>query len=222
MTLRRERLRKLITAAFIFAVLFLIVAVLIETGHIAWFDDAVIPAVQGLENDGLTRVMKWFTFLGSSLMAVILSVLAFFFLMVVLKHRRELLMFLTAVGGSELWNLLLKYAIQRDRLQYAPVDRDYGLQFSERPFDGSLFAVRRVCFFGVEAHPFSCWKNRHDRGRGCVNAPDRHQPDLFGGSLPERRAWRIFGERRMADGFDSVVRKILEAFRKLAWKASLA
>ncbi|GIO68408.1 phosphatase PAP2 family protein [Paenibacillus sp. FSL M7-1455] len=115
MTLRRERLRKLITAAFIFAVLFLIVAVLIETGHIAWFDDAVISAVQGLENDGLTRVMKWFTFLGSSLMAVILSVLAFFFLMVVLKHRRELLMFLTAVGGSELWNLLLKYAIQRDR-----------------------------------------------------------------------------------------------------------
>jgi len=115
MALRRERHRKPLITAFIFAALFFIVTIMITTDHIAWFDDAVIRAVQGMENESLTSVMKFFTFIGSSLMAVILSVLAFFFLMVVLKHRSELIMFLVAVGGSEVWNLLLKHIIQRAR-----------------------------------------------------------------------------------------------------------
>ncbi|MDR0268433.1 phosphatase PAP2 family protein [Paenibacillus sp.] len=115
MNLQHSRINKLVTASIIFGVLFAIITVLVVTDHMAWFDDAVISAVQGLENDWLTSMMKFFTFIGSSLMSVIIFVLVFFFLMIVLKHRRELIMFLIAVGGSELWNLILKDIIQRAR-----------------------------------------------------------------------------------------------------------
>ncbi|GIO30112.1 MULTISPECIES: phosphatase PAP2 family protein [Paenibacillus] len=112
---RRGPIKIALIAGLVFGVLFIAVTILIVTGRIAPFDDAVIAAVQGMENDRLTSVMKFFTFLGSSFMAVILSVAAFLFLMIVLKHRRELLMFVVAVGGSELWNVLLKNLVQRAR-----------------------------------------------------------------------------------------------------------
>ncbi|MEC0238949.1 phosphatase PAP2 family protein [Paenibacillus dokdonensis] len=115
MDLQHRRLKKLAMTSLILGILFVIVTILIVTSHIAWFDNAVISAVQGLETDWLTTVMKVFTFIGSSLMATILSVLAFLFLMVVMKHRRELIMFLVAVGGSEIWNVVLKNIIQRAR-----------------------------------------------------------------------------------------------------------
>ncbi|MDR9854432.1 phosphatase PAP2 family protein [Paenibacillus sp. VCA1] len=112
---RRGPIKIALIAGLVFGVLFIAVTLLIVTGRIAPFDDAVIAAVQGMENDRLTSVMKFFTLLGSSLMAVILSVAAFLFLMIVLKHRRELLMFVVAVGGSEFWNVLLKNLVQRAR-----------------------------------------------------------------------------------------------------------
>ncbi|MWV43667.1 phosphatase PAP2 family protein [Paenibacillus sp. HJL G12] len=115
MNLHQNRLRKLTMTSLILGVFFIIMTILIVTNHIAWFDNAVISAVQGMETGWLTSFMKVFTFIGSSLMAVVLSALAFFFLMIVMKHRRELIMFVVAVGGSEIWNLILKNIIQRAR-----------------------------------------------------------------------------------------------------------
>ncbi|MCJ8010499.1 phosphatase PAP2 family protein [Paenibacillus sp. KQZ6P-2] len=115
MNLHQNRLRKLAITSLILGVLFVITTILIETNHIAWFDNAVISLVQGLETPWLTSVMKFFTFIGSSLMASVLSLLAFFFLMVVLKHRRELILFVLVVGGSEIWNIILKNFFQRPR-----------------------------------------------------------------------------------------------------------
>ena len=115
MKLQRSRLKKLAVTGLILGLLFVIMTILIVTDHIAWFDTAVISAVQGMETGWLTTWMKFFTFLGSSLMASVLSVLAFIFLMVVMKHRRELILFLVAVGGSEVWNIILKNVIHRAR-----------------------------------------------------------------------------------------------------------
>lgn len=115
MNSKRNRLKKLTLTSLILGCLFIVITICIETNHIAWFDNAVISAVQGLESPWLTKVMKFFTFIGSSLMATLLSVVAFLFLMVVLKHRRELILFLVSVGGSELWNIILKNWFQRQR-----------------------------------------------------------------------------------------------------------
>ncbi|MBE9913864.1 phosphatase PAP2 family protein [Paenibacillus donghaensis] len=115
MNLRRGRPDKLVIISIISGVIFIMIMLLVITNNIAWFDDAIISLVQGLENDRLTSFMKFLSFIGSSLMSVMIFVLVFLFLMIVLKHRRELIMFLVTVGGSELWNLILKNIIQRAR-----------------------------------------------------------------------------------------------------------
>ncbi|UYO07950.1 phosphatase PAP2 family protein [Paenibacillus sp. PSB04] len=101
--------------SLVLGVLFVIMMVLVGADRIAWFDQSIIDAVQGMENEGLTRIMKGFTFLGSSLVATLLSVIAFLFLWLVLRHRKELLMFLLSVGGSEIWNIIIKNWMQRQR-----------------------------------------------------------------------------------------------------------
>ncbi|MBJ9991111.1 phosphatase PAP2 family protein [Paenibacillus sp. S28] len=101
--------------SLVLGVLFVIMMVLVGADRIAWFDQSIIDAVQGMENEGLTRIMRGFTFLGSSLVATLLSVIAFLFLWLVLRHRKELLMFLLSVGGSEIWNIIIKNWMQRQR-----------------------------------------------------------------------------------------------------------
>lgn len=115
MNITKKRLEKFLTMSLVLGVLFVIMMVLVGADRIAWFDQSIINAVQGMENEGLTRIMKGFTFLGSSLVATLLSVIAFLFLWLVLRHRKELLMFLLSVGGSEIWNIIIKNWMQRQR-----------------------------------------------------------------------------------------------------------
>ncbi|MGN7165720.1 phosphatase PAP2 family protein [Paenibacillus cellulositrophicus] len=115
MRANQGRLNKLLVMSLVLGVLFVIMMVLVGADRIAWFDQSIIDAVQGMENEGLTRIMKGFTFLGSSLVATLLSVIAFLFLWLVLRHRKELLMFLLSVGGSEIWNVIIKNWMQRQR-----------------------------------------------------------------------------------------------------------
>lgn len=115
MRANQGRLNKLLVMSLVLGVLFVIMMVLVGADRIAWFDQSIIDVVQGMENEGLTRIMKGFTFLGSSLVATLLSVIAFLFLWLVLRHRKELLMFLLSVGGSEIWNIIIKNWMQRQR-----------------------------------------------------------------------------------------------------------
>nr|WP_260986741.1 phosphatase PAP2 family protein [Paenibacillus terrae] len=115
MRANQGRLNKLLVMSLVLGVLFVIMMVLVGADRIAWFDQSIIDAVQGMENEGLTRIMRGFTFLGSSLVATLLSVIAFLFLWLVLRHRKELLMFLLSVGGSEIWNIIIKNWMQRQR-----------------------------------------------------------------------------------------------------------
>ncbi|OZB97678.1 phosphatase PAP2 family protein [Paenibacillus sp. XY044] len=115
MRANQARLNKLLVTSLVLGVLFIIMMILVGADRIVWFDKSIINAVQGMESEGLTRVMKGFTFLGSSLVATLLSVIAFLFLWLVLRHRKELLMFILSVGGSEIWNIIIKNWMHRQR-----------------------------------------------------------------------------------------------------------
>jgi undecaprenyl-diphosphatase len=92
-----------------------LVAVLMRADRIVDFDHSVIGAVQSLESPLLTRVMEFFTVVGSTQAVVVLCLLIIFFLYKVLHHRKELILFIAVVAGSPLLNLLLKEIFQRAR-----------------------------------------------------------------------------------------------------------
>ncbi|GHH96813.1 phosphatase PAP2 family protein [Neobacillus kokaensis] len=113
------KLRLYLMIAFVISVIcvigFAFVSMLISDHQIIGFDNSIIAAVQGMESPGLTEVMKFFTFIGSTKFVIILSVLLIFFLYKVLKHRLELILFIAAVMGTAIINQLLKQFFHRVR-----------------------------------------------------------------------------------------------------------
>ncbi|GAF06649.1 type 2 phosphatidic acid phosphatase family protein [Paenibacillus pini JCM 16418] len=109
------RLTKAFGISLIFIVLFGIVALGIGLNKIAWFDQFFIHVVQGMENEKLTSVMKWFTSVGSSGVVIPLTIIVMVLLFVLLKHRRELILLIWVLAGSEILNVILKMIFHRTR-----------------------------------------------------------------------------------------------------------
>ncbi|WML47193.1 hypothetical protein RCG23_16710 [Neobacillus sp. PS3-34] len=95
---------------------FSVVAVFISDKKIIDFDSDIISFIQGFESPPLTVIMKFFTFIGSAPCVVVISILLLFFLYKVLKHRLELILFISVVAGSAILNQILKQVFHRVRL----------------------------------------------------------------------------------------------------------
>lgn len=108
-----------LTTAFMISLLSLIgfscMAILISRQKIVSFDSAVISFIQGLESALLTDIMKFFTFIGSTVSVAVLAMIALFFLYIVLGHRSELILLAASVLGSNLLFITLKLFFQRAR-----------------------------------------------------------------------------------------------------------
>jgi undecaprenyl-diphosphatase len=105
--------------AFIFSCIciigFALISLLISDHQIIHFDRTVINLVQGWESPFLTKVMKLFTFIGSTPFVIILIVGFIFFLYKVLHHRLELILLVGAIIGSAILNQILKVIFHRTR-----------------------------------------------------------------------------------------------------------
>ncbi|MGG2092076.1 phosphatase PAP2 family protein [Bacillus sp. S13(2024)] len=113
------KLKLQLTRAFFISLLcasaFGFIALLISDKRIAGFDNTVISFIQGLESPTLTSIMKFFTFIGSGLPIVFITLAIILFLYKVLHHRRELILFVWVVIGSALLNWILKMIFHRAR-----------------------------------------------------------------------------------------------------------
>lgn len=94
---------------------FFFTTLLISDHKIIAFDSKVIGAIQGLETPLLTKVMKFFTFVGSAPVVIVLSILLIIYLYRVLHHRLELILFVSAIIGSAVLNQILKQVFHRVR-----------------------------------------------------------------------------------------------------------
>lgn len=108
-----------LTTAFMISLLSLIgfscMAILISRQKIVSFDSTVISFIQGLESPLLTDIMKFFTFIGSTVSVAVLTMIALFFLYIVLGHRSELILLTASILGSNLLFITLKLFFQRAR-----------------------------------------------------------------------------------------------------------
>ncbi|MDN8588634.1 phosphatase PAP2 family protein [Paenibacillus sp. 11B] len=104
----------LLSAALSLAV-FSIIALSISDNQIHRFDDSLITWIQGMESQGMTHWMELFTWIGSGIPVVIITILSMVVLYVFLKHRRELLFLGCVIAGSAILNTLLKLMFHRAR-----------------------------------------------------------------------------------------------------------
>jgi undecaprenyl-diphosphatase len=101
--------------SLVYVLCFVFISLLISDHKIINFDSDVMAAIQGLESPFLTQVMKFFTFIGSAPVVIILSLFLLFFLYKVLHHRLELILFISAIIGSAVLNQILKQVFHRVR-----------------------------------------------------------------------------------------------------------
>ncbi|WP_246131847.1 phosphatase PAP2 family protein [Paenibacillus hemerocallicola] len=105
------------------------VALLIGANRIAVFDSSVIASIQGMENDRLTYILSFFTWIGTGLPVAIITASAALFLYAALKHRMELLLLVAVVGGTGLLNYLLKLVFKRARPEIYRIAEANGYSF---------------------------------------------------------------------------------------------
>lgn len=146
--------------AAIAAVLFAVVALLVQTGRTTSFDLHVIGTVQGWENPALTRIMEAFSWIGSTWVVTVIVACLLVFLALVLRHRSELALLIAVIVGAAAGNRLLKIWFLRDRPDIYRLAEETGYSF---PSGHSMAAF---ALYGVLI--YLLWK---------------HIPSVFGRSL---------------------------------------
>lgn len=140
---------------------FIIISFLVQAEHLTVFDRVVINMVQGLEADGLTTAMKFFTYIGSIRFIVILTIPIFLFLFYVLKQGLEILVFLSVVYITPILNRLLKLYFHRFRPDFHRLIEIGGYSFP------SGHAMNAFSFYSILA--FLLWRHVPTRvGRFAV------------------------------------------------------
>jgi undecaprenyl-diphosphatase len=130
---------------------FIIMSYLVQAEHLVMFDGVVIDTVQGLEAEGLTVAMKFFTYIGSLKFIVILTIPIFLFLFYVLKHRLEILVFLSVIYITPILNRLLKLYFHRARPDFNRLIEIGGYSFP------SGHAMNAFSFYSILA--FLLWRH---------------------------------------------------------------
>lgn len=94
---------------------FISIALSISDNQIHRFDAVLIDLIQGMESPGMTQFMQFFTWIGSELQVVVITVIVMLILYVFLRHKRELLFLAIVLAGSTLLNAVIKLLFQRAR-----------------------------------------------------------------------------------------------------------
>jgi undecaprenyl-diphosphatase len=149
------QLTKAFFIALICAAAFGLIACMVSYQRLAGFDNAVIRVVQGMQSPGLTSVMKFFTFIGAGLPAIVISIVIMIILYFVFRHRRELILFVWVGAGSALLNMALKLIFHRPRPELHRIINTTGYSFP------SGHAMAAFSLYGVVA--YLIW--RHIRNR---------------------------------------------------------
>lgn len=132
-----------------------LLSLLISDQKIIHFDRAIIKVIQGSESIFLTRIMKFFTFIGSAPVVAVLSIFTLIFLYKVLHHRLELILFIYAVIGSAILNGILKSFFHRMRPDFHRLIEIGGYSFP------SGHAMNAFTVYGILS--FLLW--RHIKGK---------------------------------------------------------
>ncbi|MEK3863680.1 phosphatase PAP2 family protein [Paenibacillus sp. FSL H7-0716] len=141
-----------------FAACFAVIAVLVSVNKVSTFDNYIIDGVQSAESPGLTSFAKGLSLIGSSKIAIGISIVTMALLYFLLKHRFELILFLWVGLGSQLLNTIMKLSFHRERPNLHRIVEEIGYSF---PSGHSMAAFS---LYGVIA--FLLWRHlrrRHER-----------------------------------------------------------
>lgn len=132
----------------IFTIIFWGFALALEEHHLHRFDLAIINWVQSFISPDMTSVMEFFTFMGSAIGVIAVT---FITMIVMLFNKKwwETAFFIVAVGGSKVFNSLLKWIFHRARPTIHPIITETGYSFPSGHSMSSIVTYGMIMFFLV-------------------------------------------------------------------------
>ena len=130
---------------------FSLMVIFIVNQRITSFDSTVIAFIQGFETSTLTNIMKFFTFIGSFPIMLVIILVISLFLYFILKHRLELILLWTVVISTPILNWILKQTFHRARPELHRLIDIGGYSFP------SGHAMNAFAFYGILA--FLLWRH---------------------------------------------------------------
>jgi undecaprenyl-diphosphatase len=112
-----------------FALVFIIIATFVMLDLTVAFDNTIIKYIQSMESPALTALAKGLSLIGSSRLAIGLSILTMLLLYFVLHHRMELVLFVWVALGSYCLNTMMKLWFQRERPNIHRLIEEVGYSF---------------------------------------------------------------------------------------------
>lgn len=112
-----------------FALMFAIIASFVMLNLTAAFDNTIINYIQSMESPTLTALAKGLSLIGSSKLAIGISVFTMVLLFFVLHHRMELVLFVWVALGSYVLNTMMKLWFQRERPNIHRLIEEVGYSF---------------------------------------------------------------------------------------------
>lgn len=120
-----------------------LIALAVKGDRLSAFDQGFSSFVQSWESEGWTRVMKGFSWVGSTMPVIVLSLGMIVVLYVFVGRRKGLFLFLAAIGGSALIGYVLKLLFGRERPSVHRLMEEDGFSFP------SSSSVTAVALYGV-------------------------------------------------------------------------
>ncbi|MCM3781846.1 phosphatase PAP2 family protein [Neobacillus mesonae] len=137
------------------AIAFGAVAFLMKSGSISAFERSVIHALQSLESELWTSVMKLFSSISSGIPVGVIIVVVCLYFIFMKRQARDAVLFLSALAGSLLLNLVLKNVFQRERPDFYRIIEEDGFSF---PSGNAMIAF---ALFGILT--YFIWQHIHSR-----------------------------------------------------------
>ncbi|AMX00337.1 phosphatase PAP2 family protein [Rummeliibacillus stabekisii] len=136
-------------------------AILISAQKIVRFDQTLISFIRGFESHTLTSIMKFFTFIGSFPVVLVLFLIASYILYCVLRCRAEVFLLGTVILGTQVINQVLKIFFHRARPDFHLLIDVGGYSFP------SGHAMSAFAFYGILTFIF--WRHIPNRfGRTTI------------------------------------------------------
>ncbi|MCP1311373.1 phosphatase PAP2 family protein [Paenibacillus tyrfis] len=120
-----------------------IIALAVKGDRLLAFDHSISSLIQSWESAGWTRFMKGFSWIGSTMPIIVLSLGMIIVLYVLLGRRKELLLFIAAIGGSTAVGYVSKSLFARERPNFHRLLEEDGFSFP------SSSSVAAVALYGI-------------------------------------------------------------------------
>lgn len=125
---------------------FSLITFLIGKPELTHFDSTIISFIQGFELPTMTRIMIFFTMMGSTSVVIIISVFMLLFLCKISHNRTDLILFVTVIMGTAIFNQVLKFMFKRTRPTVHQLIEENGYSFPSGHSMGA-FALYGVLVF---------------------------------------------------------------------------